>query len=61
MGGRKMIKCVNGEYIEMTQEEIENLIGEEEQSTIKQPTIEERLEKVEKFANSIRDLFNIKG
>ena len=54
-----MIKCVNGEYLEMTQEEIENLIGEEEQSTIKQPTLEERLEKIEKITDRIKSFLKL--
>ena len=54
-----MKKYVNGEYIEMTQEEINALMENEQQSTIQQPTLEERLEKIEKFTDKIKNILKL--
>ena len=54
-----MKKYVNGEYIEMTQEEIDELMENEQQSTIQQPTIEERLEVIEKITDKIKSFLKL--
>lgn len=54
-----MIKYENGKFVEMTAEEINALMENEEQSTIKQPTIEERLEVIEKITDKIKSFLKL--
>jgi len=42
-----MKKCVNGEYLEMTEEEIAELLADRETATEQEPTLLERIEAIE--------------
>ena len=54
IGGDRMKKCVNGEIVDMTAEEIAELEKMQSEAPAPTPTIEERVASVEEDAKVIR-------
>lgn len=54
IGGDRMKKCVNGEIVDMTTEEIAELEKMQSEAPAPTPTIEERMASVEEDAKVIR-------